>query len=207
MAEIREGSYCGAWILWGRVALLFAMMLTAPGCMREQDGARGDEPEQTHLQTIEQSKPRVLLFSKTTGYRHECIPVAVEALTNALDEDGFQVVATEDAEAFSEPSLKRFAVVVFLCTTGDVLNEAEQQAMEQYIHGGGGFVGIHSAADTEYDWPWYGDLVGAYFKSHPKIQEAEVRVEDRDSISTRHLPERWTRTDEWYNYRTDPRET
>ena len=97
--------------------------------------------------------------------------------------------------------------MVFLNTTGDVLNATQQTAFESYIRGGGGYVGVHAAADTEYDWPFYGNLVGAYFASHPAIQQANVRVENRAHAATAHLPQTWTRTDEWYNYRTNARST
>ncbi|MBA2325638.1 MAG: ThuA domain-containing protein, partial [Actinobacteria bacterium] len=88
---------------------------------------------------------------------------------------------------------------------GDVLNAAQQTAFESYIRAGGGYAGIHSAADTEYDWPWYGNLMGAYFQSHPNIQQATVKVADEVHPATQHLPDRWVRTDEWYNFRTNPR--
>ena len=94
---------------------------------------------------------------------------------------------------------------MFLNTTGDVLDATEQAAFERFIQRGGGFVGIHSASDTEYDWPWYGRLVGAYFQSHPAIQRA-VLIVDRSDASTAHLPVRWSRTDEWYDFRDDPGE-
>ena len=95
-------------------------------------------------------------------------------------------------------------MVVFLNTTGDILNEEQQAAMERFVRHGGGFVGIHAAADTEYDWPWYGELVGARFKSHPAIQEAGIDVVDRAHPATRHLTPRWTRTDEWYDFQASP---
>ncbi|HEY3003878.1 MAG TPA: ThuA domain-containing protein, partial [Kribbellaceae bacterium] len=97
--------------------------------------------------------------------------------------------------------------VVFLSTTGDVLDASQQAAFESYIRSGGGFVGVHAAADTEYDWPFYGDLVGAYFASHPLIQAATVQVEDRTHPATSHLDATWRRTDEWYNYKTNVRST
>ena len=98
--------------------------------------------------------------------------------------------------------------MVFLSTTGNVLDAAQQAAFERYIRAGGNFVGVHAAADTEYDWPFYGGLVGAYFKSHPivpHVQTATVRVADRRHPSTRHLPDHWVRADEWYDYRANPR--
>jgi type 1 glutamine amidotransferase len=148
---------------------------------------------------------RVLLFSKTTGFRHDSIPAGVAAIERLGAEHGFAVDATEDAAAFTPENLARYKAVVFLSTTGDVLDANQQAAFEAYIRGGGGFAGIHAAADTEYDWPWYGGLVGAYFQSHPATQEATVRFEDRANPSTAHFPPTWTRTDEWYDYRTNPR--
>jgi type 1 glutamine amidotransferase len=97
--------------------------------------------------------------------------------------------------------------VVFLSTTGDVLNGTQETAFEQYIRGGGGYVGIHAAADTEYDWPFYAGLAGALFHSHPHNQSATVRVEDRAHDATAHLGSTWQRFDEWYNYRSNPRTT
>jgi type 1 glutamine amidotransferase len=150
---------------------------------------------------------RILVFSKTTGFRHDSIPAGVEAITELGASAGFDVTATENAGDFTTPNLAGVAAVVFVNTTGDVLDAAQQAAFEAYIRGGGGFVGVHSAADTEFSWPFYGDLVGAYFASHPEIQEATLRVEDRTHPATAHLGADWVRTDEWYNYRTNPRST
>nr|WP_236634453.1 ThuA domain-containing protein [Pedobacter antarcticus] len=90
---------------------------------------------------------------------------------------------------------------MFLNTTGDVLNDVQQQAFEQYIKAGGGYVGVHAATDTEYEWPWYGKLVGAYFVKHPEQQVASLVVKDRKSAATAHLPATWSRKDEWYNFK------
>jgi cytochrome c len=134
------------------------------------------------------AQPRVLLFSKTAGYRHASIPAA-----------------TEDASAFTDASLRRYAAVVFLMTTGDVLGPPQQAAFERYIRRGGGYAGVHSASDTEHDWPWYGRLVGAWFATHPPIQRATIRVATARHPSTAGLPRNWARTDEWYNFARDPR--
>ncbi len=147
----------------------------------------------------------VLVFSKTAGFRHSSIDegiAAVQALGAAND---FTVTATEDANAFNAANLASYEAVVFLNTTGDILNAAQQTAFEQYIQNGGGWVGVHSAADTEYGWAWYGGLVGAYFESHPANQQATIVVADQVHPSTAHLPDRWVRTDEWYNYQANPR--
>ncbi len=113
----------------------------------------------------------------------------------------------EDAAQFTDATLSRYKVVVFLCTTGDILDPDQKAAFERYIASGGGFVGIHSASDTEYHWPWYGQLVGAWFASHPQIQRATIHIEDANHPSTKGLPASWERTDEWYNFRSNPRST
>lgn len=146
-----------------------------------------------------------LVFSRTTGFRHGSIPVGIEAITQLGAANDFTVTATEDPSVFSDEGLADYEVVVFLSTTGDVLDAGQQAAFERYIQGGGGYAGIHAASDTEYDWPWYGDLVGAYFLSHPANQDATIDVEDPAHPSTAHLPDRWDRHDEWYNFRSNPR--
>jgi type 1 glutamine amidotransferase len=148
----------------------------------------------------------VLVFSKTAGFRHDSIPDGVAAVKQLGEQAGFTVDATEDAAAFTAGNLRRYAAVVFLSTTGDVLDAAQQRAFEGYIRQGGGYVGVHAAADTEYDWEFYGGLAGAYFQSHPAIQPATVDVEDHSHPATSGLAQTWNRTDEWYNYRSNPRE-
>lgn len=148
----------------------------------------------------------VLVYSQTEGFRHGSIPAGIEAVKALGGEHGFQVDATEDSGAFTPENLENYAAIVFLNTTGTLFDEEQRAALKGFIRGGGGYAGIHSAADTEYDWEWYGELVGAYFQSHPHIQEADVIVENADHPSTRHLSERWERRDEWYNYRRNPRE-
>jgi cytochrome c len=145
---------------------------------------------------------KILVFTKTAGFRHESIPDAIRAVQKLGAENGFTVDTTENAAVFTEDSLRQYSAVVFLSTTGDILNHRQQTEFERYIQAGGGFVGIHAAADTEYDWPWYNKLVGGYFESHPEQQEAVVRVINKDHISTQHLPDEWKRFDEWYNYKS-----
>ncbi len=146
-------------------------------------------------------KTKVLIFAKTAGYHHASIDQGIAALKKLGAENNFLVDATTDSTRFTFENLKPYAAVVFLSTSGDVLNPAQQQAFEKYIQSGKGYVGVHAAADTEYDWPWYGKLVGAYFVKHPEQQVATLQVVNRKSISTKHLPESWSRKDEWYNYR------
>lgn len=146
---------------------------------------------------------RVLLFSRTVGYRHDSFPAAIAAFSDLQGTGGYLVEASEDARRFSADELARFRVVVFLMTTGDVLDNEQQTTFANWINQGGGYLGIHSASDTEYDWPFYGELVGAYFSQHPDIQQATLHIEDHPAVAG--LPSPWTRRDEWYDFRTNPR--
>ena len=157
------------------VAALVALLLALAAC---------DAP------VVKDEPARVLVFSRTTGFRHDSIPAGVAALRDLVPLD-----AVEDPTVFTPAGLRRYAAVVFLNTTGDVLNGDQQRAFEGYIRGGGGFVGVHAAADTEYDWPFYGELVGAYFARHPAVQRATVRRPDGSS---------WSHVDEWYDFRARP---
>ncbi|MET7617813.1 ThuA domain-containing protein [Streptomyces sp. NPDC005408] len=173
----------------GALVLALAAAIAAPGTT-----ARAADPAY-----------QVLVFSKTAGFRHDSIPAGIEAIHSLGTANSFTVTATEDSAAFTPANLADYEAVVFLNTTGDVLAEAQQSALQSYVDGGGGFVGIHAAADTEYEWPQYEQLVGARFKSHPAIQQATITTEDGTHPATAHLGPAWTRTDEWYNYRTNPR--
>jgi len=146
----------------------------------------------------------VLIFSKTEQFRHGSIEAGVVAIEALGKEHGFKVESTEDASIFKENTLKDFNVVIFLNTTGDILNDAQQLEFNRFIQAGGGYVGIHAAADTEYKWEWYGKLVGAYFNGHPNdpnVREADIKMVDATHGSTKMLPETWHCNDEWYNYK------
>ncbi len=147
----------------------------------------------------------VLVFSKTAGFRHTSIPNGIAAIQKLGEKNGFSVTATEDSSLFTAANLAKYKAVIFLNTTGDILDADQKAAFESYIQKGGGFAGVHAASDTEYKWPFYGKLVGAYFLSHPKIQTATVNVTDRTHPSTAALPATLSRTDEWYNFRANPR--
>lgn len=149
---------------------------------------------------------RVLVFSKTTGFRHDSIPAGITAIQNLGQQNNFAVDATEDDTQFTDTNLARYAAVIFLSTTGDpVVTQAEKDSFQRYIQRGGGFVGIHAASDSGYSWAWYGQLVGAYFKQHPAQQNALVKVEDPNHPSTQGLPAQITRFDEWYDFQANPR--
>lgn len=141
------------------LALLFAGILTGACTTRSGD-------------------PKVLVFSKTAGYYHESIPDGVQALIKMGEENGFLVDTTTNAELFKEDILKQYSAVVFLSTTGDVLNHYQEADFERYIQAGGGFVGVHAAADTEYDWSWYGKMTGGYFSDHPGINDPHPNVQE-----------------------------
>jgi cytochrome c len=149
--------------------------------------------------------PRILVFTKTAGFRHASIPAAVRAVRELGEQRGLVVDATENAQAFTSSNLARYRAVVFLLTTGDVLDSRQQTAFERFIRAGGGFAGVHSATDTEYGWQWYGRLLGTRFRIHPQIQRAVVEVANRRDPSIVGLPRRWTRVDEWYNFARSPR--
>jgi type 1 glutamine amidotransferase len=151
--------------------------------------------------SVGSQRPAVLVFYKTTGFRHASIAAGLAAFQQLGRDNNLRVDTTRQATRFVADTLRRYAAVVFLNTTGDVLDATQQVAFERYLGQGHGFMGVHAATDTEYDWPWYGGLVGAYFQSHPKVQPATVRVVDAKHPATSVLPTRWERTDEWYNFR------
>ncbi len=149
-----------------------------------------------------EGKPRVLVFAKTAGFVHKSIPAGIAAIQKLGAENGFDVDTTRNAAYFHEDSLKRYSAVIFLNTTGNVLDYRQEVAFERYIQAGGGFVGVHSATDTEYDWRWYGKLVGGYFRSHPRTQAAQFIIKDRNFPTTRFFTDTvWQRTDELYNFK------
>lgn len=146
-------------------------------------------------------KPRVLVFSKTAGFHHNSIEKGNIALQKLGLENNFDVDTTTNADLFTEDSLKNYSAVVFLNTTGDLLNNYQEADFERYIQAGGGFVGIHGAADAEYDWGWYGRLVGGYFATHPEVKEGKLTVVDKKHPATKMLPDIWVHTDEWYVFK------
>ena len=147
----------------------------------------------------------ILVFSKTAGFRHASIANGKQAFLALGKEMGIAVDTTEDAGYFTADSLKKYGAVVFLNTTGDVLDEEQEDAFEAYIQSGGAYMGIHAATDTEYDWPWYGKLAGAYFDGHPNkpnVREGKVTVMDHNHASTKNLPSTWIKKDEFYDFKS-----
>ena len=185
-------------------AITLGLGLAGPAQAAAAAPATGGEAAEPHFSA--------LVFSKTAAFRHSSIEAGVAAIQQLGAQHNFTVDATEDAAAFTDANLARYDVVVWLSTTGDVLNADQQAAFERYIQAGGGYAGIHAASDTEYDWAWYGGLVAAYFRDHPgsvnpQFQVATVNVLGHGTAATRDLPNRWVREEEWYNFRTNPRGT
>ncbi|MFE6101366.1 ThuA domain-containing protein [Streptomyces laurentii] len=154
------------------------------------DGRRGDE---------------VLVYTRTTGYRHDSIPAGAAALADLARAAGLRPEITEDPGAFAPARLTRCAVVVLLSTTGTILTDAGRAAFEAYVRDGGGVLAVHAAANAEPDWPFYGELLGTRFDGHPEIQPGVVCAEDPGHPAMAALPDRWDWNDEWYNFTANPR--
>ncbi len=151
------------------------------------------------------TSPGVLVFTKTKGWKHTSIPAGIAAIQKLGEENNFFVDTTKDATVFNDKDLKKYHAVIFLNTMGNILNAEQQAAFERYIQSGGGYVGIHSAAATEYEWPWYNKLMGAHFSSHPMnpgVRKGVIDVTDKNHPSTTALPDRWEREEEWYSYKS-----
>jgi cytochrome c len=158
-----------------------------------------------HYAEAQTPATNVLVFSKTAAFRHASITAGNAALLKLSKEKGFGISFTEDAAQFNEKNLKKFNAVIFLNTTGDILNNEQQTAFERYIQAGGGYVGIHAATDTEYDWPWYGKLAGAYFLDHPitpsNVQKGKFIVTEKNHWATKGMPDEFERSDEFYSFK------
>lgn len=143
---------------------------------------------------------KAMVFTKVAGFHHTSVNEGVDALRKLASRNEFSLDWHQNANKFNEENLAKYDVVIFLMTTGDILNEKQQTAFEKFIQSGKGFVGIHTASDTEYDWPWYNQLVGRMFQIHPRKQTAMIKVEDRNFPGMQLMPDsRWW-TDEWYQF-------
>lgn len=185
------------------VALIALSLLTACG---------GTSQSSTPVNPGAPSPPsgtpvRVLMLTATRGFRHDSIPVARDVMNALAASTGaFTVTATEDLSAFTGSALASYDVIFFALTTGELeFDVAQKAAIVNFVSGGKGFMGAHSATDTLYDWPDYGRLVGAYFKEHPWTQSATVLVEDSNHPSTTGLGDRFPLTEEFYTFRENPR--
>ncbi len=157
--------------------------------------------------TIFAQQFKVLLFTKTDGFHHESINEGVAAIKQLAVRNTFSVDWQEDAKLINDKNLEKYQAVIFLNTTGNILNEEQQAAFEKFIRAGKGFVGIHSASDTEYDWAWYTKMVGNTFKIHPQQQTAYLKVEDSNFPGMERFPKKLLWTDEWYEFTTPAKST
>lgn len=153
------------------------------------------------------AQDNVLVFSKTNGYRHNSIEAGIQAMKQLAEKNNWLIHCTQDSSHFTSKELKAYQTIIFLNTTGDVLGNEGQAALKEYIQAGGGFVGIHAASDTEHDWPWYGEMLGARFANHPPIQEGVLNINHKTKHRCiEHLGNHWIRKDEWYNFKEAPKE-
>lgn len=195
------------WRRCGAVRLVRLHGVVPPGACAAMSGTVRAKAPVASTPLVAERAVRLLVFSRTTGFRHPSIADAQRVLGALGPADRIIPTLTEDPTAFTDEGLAAFDVVMFANTTGDVLDELQQGALERFIRRGKGWVGVHSAADTEYGWPWYGRLVGAYFTRHPLLPvQVEVTTEDHDHPSTAHLPETFVFTDEIYNFDRNPRQ-
>lgn len=169
---------------------LFLTSLCLLGILFTQSQALAQDPAQF----------KVLLFTKMDGFHHKAVNEGVAAIRKMAEKHHFAVDWHEDSSKFSDDNLEQYDVIFFLLTTGDILNDEQQAAMEKFIQSGKGFVGVHSASDTEYDWDWYTQMVGRTFHIHPVIQTAELEVLDRDFPGTERMPDKFWWTDEFYEF-------
>lgn len=192
-------------------ALILSLTLLSNSCS-DSSSSSGGPASPAPLQGIYSSSTppggnpdfRALVFTKTTGFRHDSISAGVVAVQDLGNGNNFAVDATEDSSLFNDSFLANYEVVIFLNTTGDVLSGAEEVSFTNYIQNGGGYVGVHSASDTEKNWPFYGQLVGAFFQDHPAIQSATFDTVNANHPSSSGLPASFVFTDEIYNFQTDP---
>jgi type 1 glutamine amidotransferase len=151
--------------------------------------------------------PAILVFTKTTGFRHDSIPAGVAAVERIAAELGYETEHTEDAGVYNPLDLARFAAVAWVSPSGDILDELERAALADFVTGGGGWCGIHAASTAERSWPFFRELVGARFIGHPPgCTPGEIDVVDTEHASTAHLPKRWSWTDEWYSFDERPKD-
>ena len=144
---------------------------------------------------------RALVISKTEGFRHQSIPEGVVAIKKLAEKHRFGVYVSEDAGLINDENLEKYDVIILMSTTGTIFNADQKAAFERFVKSGKGVVGVHSATDTEYDWPWYTKMIGAQFNHHPHQQTVRIKVMNRDHPATYHLNDNWLWTDELYEYK------
>ncbi|MRI00969.1 ThuA domain-containing protein [Kriegella sp. EG-1] len=190
-----------------KLLLIFlSVLLNVISCQKDNELIDGVEANQEkavleRINSDELSEDSVLVFYKTEGYKHTSIEKGIETLRTLALSNNFLLEFTDDSALFTSENLLKYNLVIFLNTSGDILNDAQQVVFENFIQSGGNFMGVHSACDTEYNWSWYGKLVGGYFLSHPAVQQATIDVVNNTHKATNHLSATWQLTDEWYDFK------
>ncbi|MGA8845325.1 MAG: ThuA domain-containing protein [Nocardioides sp.] len=187
-----------------------ALLATGAGVPLLAAGAAGavGAPRAARRLQVGGRRAKVLVFTRTNGYRHDSIPDAIDAITTLGQRHGFGVVATEDPDRFTPRQLEQYGALVFANTVGNVLTRRSRVAIKQFVRSGGGWVGVHSAADTEYDWGFYSQLLsGGRFLAHPLQNQSGTLVRESERhLSTRHLDERWQiGQEEFYSFTNNVR--
>ncbi len=176
-------------------------------CLALLTGVSYSQTPATYIGRHSQVPMNVLVFTRTAGFYHDAKPNAMKALYEIAHDHQWRITFTEDSTMFTEKELSKYNAVVFLLTTGNnLLNDEGRLALQHYVEGGGGFVGIHTATDTEYKWAWYETLVGAHFLGHPPVHEAKLTIENRNHPATICFGAdtvKWT--DEFYSFDRNPR--
>jgi len=150
------------------------------------------------LNCSEQNTFSVLVITETDGWVHDSIESGLKLIENIGDQNNFNVYYSDDSRVINSNNLEKIRTIIFLNTTEEILNDDEQRVMESFIKSGKGFVGVHAAADTEYNWEWYGMLVGAYFRNHSDVMNGKILTINHKI--TDHLESEWEIEDEWYNF-------
>ena len=200
-------------ILWSVLGLV--LLLVAAGSLffyKVQNGFPVTYETEKPTINVPPNQPAILVFSKTTGFRHgESIEASKPVFGEMARRNGWFVYETEAGGVFNPEQLGKFRAVIFNNSTGRVLNDEQQQALGQYVAAGGALLGIHGAGDNSHQWPWYEtNLLGTRFSHHPlnpQFQPADVHVETGvDSTLTRNLPPSWAHEDEWYVFFGQPKD-
>ena len=140
----------------------------------------------------------VLVITETKGWVHDSIESGLKLIQNIGNKNNFNVYHSDNSSVITYKNLKEIKTIIFLNTTEEILTDVEQKVMESFIKSGKGFVGVHAAADTEYNWQWYGKLVGAYYRNHPEVMNGKILTINHKI--TNHLDSEWEIEDEWYNF-------
>jgi type 1 glutamine amidotransferase len=155
------------------------------------------------LKSCKMETTKILIFNKANGFVHKSIEAGTEAIISLQETYPFTITTSNDSLVFRDSILTNYDVILFMSTSGVIFDDEGRVAFQKFIRDGGGFVGVHGASTTEYDWAWFGKMIGNHFDDHPKIQKAKLQILKNDEPSTKHLQSIWDWEDEWYNWRNE----